>query len=130
MQVVSLMACIFMFGCSHGSDDVDEPATPKAVSFEGQVEPTLVGNWATASGKSTFDLQKDGSAIIVSVSATPGGDVKSTLKGSWLVSGSNLRLKYTREGQSETVVQYPFVVSGDHLTLQSHGKLKTEYQRK
>lgn len=110
-------------------EEEEAPATgPKKVDFAGKVDPALVGSWKADSGAS-LDLKEDGKATIVSTSSSPGGPVKTTAEGNWLVADGSLLLKYTVSGQPETVIKYKFGLAGKELTLTNSIGTKTVYKK-
>ena len=116
--------------CQPAEEEDSGPSKPKAVTFEGKVEPKLVGSWLSADGKAGLDLRSDGSAEILASSDSPSGPVKNHLKGSWLTDGDNLLLKYSVAYQPATTIAYPYQLSGKTLTLTSSNGTKTAYQKK
>lgn len=125
-----ILASLALIGCN-GPEGDDGPPMPKFVEFEGKVDPQLVGFWKSEGGRSGLDLTEDGSAKILTVSASPKGDVRSTLEGNWLCKDKDLLLRYTAPGQPQSTVKYRFELSGDSMTLiQGSGRMKTVYKRK
>ncbi|HWA84219.1 MAG TPA: hypothetical protein VG820_12320, partial [Fimbriimonadaceae bacterium] len=78
-QAAALAACLLLFGCQPETDEAAAGPLPPKVVFEGTIDPKLVGHWATDDGKSVLDLKLDGHASILSVTASPSGDQKTTL---------------------------------------------------
>lgn len=114
-------------GCGPAADEDEGPAKPKAVTFSGQVEPKLIGTWKTKDESSVLDLGKDGQATISSTAPSPGGPMKSTAHGSWLVSDGSLLLKYAVNSQPETVIKFQYSLVGKQLTLTTSIGTKTVY---
>lgn len=122
-------AVFFSAGCN--TSEADEPFKPPTVTFEGKVDVQYVGNWETADKRSGLNLSKDGSAKIKVVAASPSGDQKSELNGSWLASDGFLLLKYGKSGQPDTVLKYEATLKGNSMDLkQKGGRMTTHYSRK
>ncbi|RYG86945.1 hypothetical protein EON77_02980 [bacterium] len=120
---------VLVVGCRAEDDDSEPAIVPKAVAFTGQVAPGFVGAWATADGSSKLDLAKDGALTIATSTPSPKGRSESSYKGSWLVEGKSLRLRY-QDKSGETTIEYGAALAGDKLTLQQPGgRLKTVYTR-
>lgn len=128
-MVPAIAGAIFFMGCNGNQDD-EGLAKPKQISFDGKVDPQLVGSWKTSDGGSQVDLQKDGSLKIISVIHSQNGASKSSVDGSWLASDGKLKFKYPQAGQPDVVLQYDATISGKDLKLkQSGGRLTTVYHR-
>ena len=118
-------------GCDPQPPESDGPPMPKAVEFVGKVDESLVGLWKTADGRSTLNMAKNGDLALQTINTTPGGDVKTDLKGSWLVDGDRLLLKYVNKDQSESVIAYSLTHAGNSMTLSTKSpKRETKYTRK
>ena len=131
-KMATAIAVAFLFvGCKPSDEDDSGPPKPPVVAFKGSADSKFVGNWKTSDGRSGLDLAKDGSLSILAVAATPSGDSKSTVTGSWLYDGTYLLLKYTDKGQGELVIRYTPTLSGNTLTLLQVGaRQKMVYARK
>jgi len=128
--LIGVTLLVMAAGCKPAPSETDDtPPKPAAVAFEGTVDPKFVGTWKTAKETSCLDLRKDGSAQILSAHPSPRGIVKSTLEGSWLVSGGDLLLRYTVPHQTETIVKYPATLSGNKMILVQGSKSKESYTR-
>lgn len=127
----ALIGAALAFGCRK-ADAEDEPAVvPKAVAFEGQVDSKFAGAWTSANAGSILDLEKDGSATITTAIHSQNGKSTATNSGHWLVSGSDLVLRYADASRNETTVKYAAKLSGNTLELQQPGgRLKTTYTKK
>ncbi len=130
-MATALAVAFLIVGCKPPEEDDSGPPKPPLVAFTGAADGKFVGNWKTADGRSGLDMSKDGSLSILAVAATPSGDRKSNLKGSWLFDGTYLLLKYADGGQPELVIRYTPTLSGNTLTLLQFGaRQKMVYTRK
>jgi len=127
---LAAVTAFVLAGCSPTEDPDSGPAMPKPVSFEGKVDPALVGNWSTKDLHSVITLFKGGEALILAVAKTPGGEAKSQYAGQWLSTPNDLLLKYSVPGQGDTTVKYGYKLADGKLTLTSGIGTKTEYQIK
>jgi hypothetical protein len=127
----AVVAAAVLVGCQPDADQLT-PHTRPAYSFQGNVDPRFVGVWTTAPAPSSLTLMKDGSLAIVAVVMSPRGRTSSKLDGSWLVSGTDLLIKYRQKGNAEDVVlKYSANLSGDTLKLVQAGNgVKWTYHRK
>lgn len=101
---------------------------PPKVAFEGKVDPTLAGRWATADKSSVLVLEADGGLNLTSTFPTPKGKQKSEKRGQWLLSEGKMRLRYALEDGTEETVAYDFKRTGKHMTLSTkRPKLATDY---
>lgn len=107
-------------GCQP-SDDYVEPER-KVVSFEGETDKRLVGDWKTSDGKGDYTFNEDGNFSLKSKISTPGGVIDSNVKGQWKVKNEQLLIK----DQNGNVVPYSLKVSGKSVTLALTGSLKNE----
>jgi hypothetical protein len=100
--------------------------------FQGAVDSKFVGEWHTNPAPAGLSLKKDGSLGIVAVVVSPHGNTSSKLNGLWLVSGSDLLLKYRESGDGQDVVlKYSATLSGNTLKLVQAGNgVKSTYIRK
>ncbi len=129
--MATMIVAILGAGCKK-ADDEDEPAVvPKAVTFEGKVDPSYVGEWKSTDGTSDLHLAKDGTVEIDSTTNSQNGKSTSHIKGMWLVSGERLLFKYAEKSGGDTTLEYNGKPTGNDLTLQQPGgRLKTKYTRK
>ena len=124
-------AILSIVACGMTPEPEDGPPKPATVDFKGTAEPAYAGLWSTAEGFSVLDLGKDGSLDLTTINVTPGGKVKKDLKGSWLVDGDRLLLKYSDKAGMESVIAYRSQLDGNNLTLTTKSpKLETKYTRK
>ena len=107
-------------GCQP-SDDYVAPER-KVVSFEGETDKRLVGDWKTSDGKGDYTFNEDGNFSLKSKISTPGGVIDSNVKGQWKVKNEQLLIK----DQNGNVVPYSLKVSGKSVTLALTGSLKNE----
>jgi len=107
-------------GCQP-SDDYVEPER-KVVSFEGETDKRLIGDWKTSDGKGDYNFKEDGNFSLKSKIGTPSGVIDSTVKGQWKVKNEQLLIK----DQNGNVVPYSLKVSGKSVTLALTGSLKNE----
>lgn len=107
-------------GCQP-SDDYVEPER-KVVSFEGETDKRLIGDWKTSDGKGDYNFKEDGNFSLKSKIETPSGVIDSTVKGQWKVKNEQLLIK----DQNGNVVPYSLKVSGKSVTLALTGSLKNE----
>jgi len=131
-SLFAVTVLVAVTGCKGGEEDDTEPAVvPKVVAFEGSVDPKFAGDWTSKDGSSTLNLAADGGLKLGVKSSSQNGTSTSHYDGQWLVSGSDLRLKYKDSSAQETVLSYGAELSGNSLVLQQlGGKLKTRYSRK
>ncbi len=125
------MAATFLWGCQSEPDENAGPVR-RAYAFHGKVEPRFVGEWHGNPAPSALSLRKDGSLGIVAVVMSPHGRKSSRLDGSWLVSGTDLFLRYRDAGDKhEVVLKYSATLAGDTLKLVQAGNgVKATYHRK
>jgi hypothetical protein len=124
MMAVAFAAAVHLCGCKPSTDDDSGPPKPPVVAFTGSADTKFVGNWKSTDGRSGLDMAKDGTVSILAVAATPSGDRKTSLTGSWLFNGTYLLLKYSDKGQAELVIRYTATLSGNTLTLLQVGARK------
>jgi hypothetical protein len=128
-MVPALAGVILLAGCKTG-DDYTQASTPKAVVFEGKLDPRFVGTWKTPGGISTMDLQKDGKLAIETVSESRNGKNDIKVSGQWLKKDSDLLFRYTVQGQGQVLLKYSAKLDGKTLTLQQAGmKVKSVYKK-
>lgn len=132
LLAATVLMTVAAAGCKGGDDDDTAPNfVPKVVAFEGKTDPKFAGDWTSKDGSSTIGLATDGSLKLGVKSSSQNGTSTSHYDGQWLVSGSDLRLKYKDSSSQETVLSYKAELSGNSLVLQqSGGKMKTNYTRK
>lgn len=80
-------------------------------------------------GMSQLDLRKDGTTTIVARSYGPGGGSKSNLEGQWAISGSDLYLKYSQNGQEVVLKEKARLAGGQLETVQEANHHKTTYKK-
>lgn len=77
-------------------------------------------------------MHVNGTVDIVAVVASPSGHISTKLQGEWLVSGSDLFLKYAPpKGGPMVVLKYSTDLSGDTMkVVQAGSGVKSTYRRK
>ena len=123
------LVAVASLGCKGPADEDDGPSiVPKAVAFEGRVDPAYVGNWKSADGSAGLALDKEGNVTIDQAITAANGRSTSKVRGKWLVSGGDLLLDYPERSGGETTVKYGAKVSARELALK-HGSTTTIYRR-
>lgn len=123
----ALGVSVALVGCGPNEEDAPfEPPAPKAIAFEGKIDPAYVGDWSTDSKLSQLTLEESGKASMVNVAPGRG---KSESKGEWKLSDGHLLFKL--EGAAEGMVtRYAAKLDGDRLHLtQKASKLEIDYKR-
>lgn len=128
--VAAATAATLLLGC-RGEDEITAVPTRATYAFEGSVVPEFVGEWLTSPSPASLTLNKDGSDKMVVVSMTQGGTSSRNLDGQWLVSGTDLLLKYPEKGGGSTTLKYKTKLSGSTLELvDAASGVKLTYHRK
>jgi hypothetical protein len=129
--VAATAATVLNFGCK-GADDEYAPAVrPQVADFKGGIDPRYAGTWKTDNGDSTLIIDKNGDVGIENISKFMSSKSVVHEKGTWLVDGGSLLMRYSHAAGSPVVLKYAATLSGNTLTLlQAAGRLKTVYHRK
>ncbi|RYG37520.1 hypothetical protein EON81_06500 [bacterium] len=131
--MATLGLILVLGGCNPAEDEetAEKPAPP--VSFDGKIEPKLVGVWELKSGgKSTMRLNGDGTSQILSVVKMFKDEQKADIPGIWLVKDSRLVMQRKGPDGKELTLDYDYTLdpAGQSLQLSIPGrKSKQTYQR-
>lgn len=125
LLVLGTTVGLLIAGCAQ-EEAPFEPEAPKAIAFEGEVKPELVGFWATKGDISTMDLKADGTARMVNKAMGRG---TSEVDGRWKAQAEKLLIE-TPGTEGPIVVSYGFVLNGESLKItQKAAKLDITYKR-
>jgi hypothetical protein len=128
--VAASMAATTLLGC-RGDDEITKVPTRTSYTFEGSVDPKFVGEWQTQPAPAALTLRKDGSDEMVVVAVAPRHTSSHKVEGQWLVSGTDLLLKYSEKAGGATTLKYKTTLSGNTLNLvDAASGVKLTYHRK
>jgi hypothetical protein len=130
LRAVILLA--LALGCvACDKPEAETVATP--VTMEGTPSPKLVGTWdLKAGGKSTIDLNSDGTSRIVAEAPSPGGTVKTDVAGKWTEKDGKLFMRRKGPDGSDFTIAYDYALdpAGEELKLSLPGRRVVQTYRK
>ncbi|MCX7801055.1 MAG: hypothetical protein N2109_12040 [Fimbriimonadales bacterium] len=117
LGIAALALALGMAGCGQRPEEGAEPAT---VTFEGQTDPKIVGEWVKEDGNSKYVFQQDGTYTFSGRVNTPNGQLNVNEKGEWRVKDGEMRFKRP----DGVVLAYTLELTGDSLKMTTKGSLR------